>query len=156
MKTEYSSLQITIEYKTKDSETWKNTKLSPREYFDLEADEKIDVDSIPKYNHAIEYLNKDVSQVSITRTILIDKMAQRKILIVEKFWNKGNNRLIERTESGSNSYWETILEIRIGEEPPLWEILRIGREDGIISPLYHGFLRDNEDGSQTETQIDLE
>lgn len=156
MKIKSSSLQIAIEYKAIDSKNWEYLELTPDEYFDLEVDEKAELDSIPIYNHAIDYLDIESNRVLVTKIILIDEANKAKRSIVERFWNQGKNRLIERTDSGNNSYWETILEIQISQEPPLWEILRIGRENEIIVPLYHGFLQDNEDGSQTETKVDLD
>jgi hypothetical protein len=85
---------------------------------------------------------------------LIDQQIKAKISIIERFWNHGKNRLIERTETGPNPYWEMILEIQANQKPPLWEIIRLGRENGIVTPSYHGLIQDNDDGSQTETVIE--
>jgi hypothetical protein len=155
MKTE-ANIQIAIEYKLNNSLHWQSVELTPSEYFDLEPDEKIELDCIPKYNHAIEYLNCQPEQILATKLILIDQTVQSKRLIVERFWNGGENRLIERTDIGANTYWELILEHQISKDPLLWEIVRLGRENGIVTPWYHGFLQDNDDGSQTETKVDTE
>jgi hypothetical protein len=155
MKTE-SNIQIAIEYKLNNSIHWQSVELTPSEYFDLEPDEKIELDCIPKYNHAIEYLNLQSERIVATKLILIDPTAESKRFIVERFWNGGENRLIERTDIGANTYWELILEHQISKDPLLWEIVRLGRENGIVTPWYHGFLQDNDDGSQTETKVDTE
>lgn len=148
-----SDMHITIEYQLIDSTNWDCLELTPEDYFELELDEKIDLDSIPKYNHAIDYLDLERNQIQATKLILTYEATKAKHCIIERFWNQGENRLIERIDSGVNPYWEMILEIQISQEPLLWEIVRIGREDGIMKPLYHAFIQDNKDGSQTETKI---
>lgn len=149
-------IHITIEYKLTDSIDWKSLELTHAEYFELEPDEEVELDSLPKYNHAIEYLELERHQVAATRIILIDEALKAKRSIVEKFWNQGENRLIERTDIGENQYWEMILEVQVSKKPPLWEIVRVGREDGVLTPWYHAFLQDNDDGSQTEIKVDTD
>jgi len=151
-----SRIQISIEYKLVDNSCWESLELTADEYFDLEPDERPELDSIPKYNHALDYLNLESQRVSATKISLIDENMAAKRLIVEKFWNGGKNRLIERTDAGKNPYWETILEVLVSETPPLWEIIRIGREKGIMTPWYHGFIEDKNDGTQKEVLIDVE
>lgn len=153
MKNE-STVHITIEYKLTDSNSWEFLELTPDEYFELEANEKVSLDSIPQHNHAIQYLGIEHQRVSTTKIILIDEAKKVKRTLVERFWNKGENRLIERTDIADKPYSEIILEIQVSKEPPLWEIIRIGREDGVLTPWYHAFLQDNDDGSQTETRIE--
>jgi hypothetical protein len=152
MNTEYS-IHITIQYKL-ESNNWVTIELNPDEYFELEPDEKVELDSVPRYNHAIEYLDVEQHQILATKITLIDEQIKAKLSIIERFWNQGKNRLIERTEIGPNPYWEIILEIQANQEPPLWEIIRLGRENGIVTPSYHGLIQDNDDGSQTETVIE--
>jgi len=153
MKNE-SPVHITIEYKLTDSSSWEFLELTPDEYFELEANEKVSLDSIPQHNHAIQYLGIEEQRVIATKIILIDEAKQAKRTLVERFWNQGENRLIERTDIGEKPYTEIILEIQVSKEPPLWEIIRIGREDGVLTPWYHAFLQDNDDDSQTETRIE--
>lgn len=151
-----SPIEITIEYLLTDNHNWTLVKLTPDDYFDIESDETITLDSLPKYNHAREYLNYEPHQIVTTKLTLRDDSLKTKRCIIERFWNQGKNRLIERSDLGLQSYWEMILEMEISQDPPLWEILRLGRENDIITPWYHGFIQDNEDGSQTETQVNIE
>ena len=102
MKTE-TNIQIAIEYKLNNSLHWQSVELTPSEYFDLEPDENIELDCIPKYNHAIEYLNLQPEQIVATKLILVDQTVESKRSIVERFWNAGENRLIERTDLGANT-----------------------------------------------------
>lgn len=153
MNTEYS-IHITIQYQLKDNNNWLTVELTPDEYFDLELDEEVELNSIPRYNHAIEYLDVEQHRILATKITLIDEKTKSKRLIIERFWNQGKNRLIECTDTGSNPYWEMILEIQANQKPPLWEIVRLGRENGIVTPSYHGLIQDNDDGSQTETVIE--
>ena len=42
----------------------------------------------------------------------------------------------------------------LSQNPAVWEVMRLGKEDEVIVLLYHGFLQDNDDGSQTEIRLD--
>jgi hypothetical protein len=148
------SMKITIAYKFNHSNSWEYMSLHPDEYFDLEPEEKFTLDSVPKYNHAIEYLNIDITEINATKLSIIDENTENKCLIIEKFWHGGKNRLIERHDFGDSPYWEMILEQELTENPAVWEVMRLGKEDEVIVLLYHGFLQDNDDGSQTEIRLD--
>lgn len=148
-----SSVQIMLKYKTLSHGDWQFVELAAQDYFDLEPDEEVEIDSIPEYNHAIDYLALDSSQIETTMLILTDEERQAHRAITETFWNNGQNRLIERVDSGSDPYWEMILEVRTGQTPSTWEVLRVCREDGAMKPIYHAFIKDNHDGSQLETRI---
>lgn len=151
-----SNIQVEIYYQLIDSRDWIFLEVTPDEYFDLEPDEQVELDSLPRYNHAIDYLDVENERVIATKIILIDEILKAKRSIVERYWNHGRNRAIERTDMGADPYWEMILEVQVSANPPLWEIIRLGREDGVMTPLYHGFIQDNDDGSQTETQVKIE
>ncbi len=149
-----SSIKITISYKLNHSNYWEYISLNPHDYFDLEPDEKITLDCIPQYNHAIDYLNIDRTEISATKLSIIDENIENKSVIIEKFWHEGKNRLIERQDFGDSPYWEMILEQELSQNPAVWEVMRLGKEDEVIVLLYHGFLQDNDDGSQTEIRLD--
>jgi hypothetical protein len=148
-----TNLQITIEFLPVGAEEWRVKHLQPSEYFDLEPWESVDLDCCPHYNHAIDYLDLAADQIQATHLRLVSPKTQEQRLIVEKFWNQGKNRIIERTDLGDRPYSETILEIQVSQVPPIWEILRLSREQDSLTPLYHAFLQDNADGSQTETIV---
>ncbi len=148
-----SPVQVMLKYKTFSQADWQFIELAPQEYFDLEPNEEVEIDSIPEYNHAIDYLALDSSEIETTVLILTDEEQQARRAITETFWNNGQNRLIERVDSGCDPYWEMILEVQTAHTPPTWEVLRVCREDGAMKPIYHAFIRDNHDGSQLETRI---
>jgi hypothetical protein len=149
----YTDLTIAIDYLLIGSDAWQTRTLEVGNYFDLEPDELADLDSCPYYNHAIDYLDLSLEQVQSTHLTLVNLKTHDQRVIVEKFWNQGKNRIIERTDLGQTPYSETILEIQISETPPVWEVLRLSRDNGSLTPLYHAFLQDNTDGSQTETIV---
>jgi hypothetical protein len=148
-------MEIILEYKLQTSEGWKSVRLSPDQYFDLEPGEQPKVDSVARYNHGIDYLNFVPQDIRMTRLRIKDDMRQSTLTICETFWNNGQNRVIERRDHGAGEYWEMIVEIRISEVPTTWEILRLGRREGILIPWYHGRIRRNSDGSETETKVDI-
>ena len=134
-----ASFQIAIEYQLTDSLDWHALELTPDEYFRLEPNEKVQLRSLPKYNHAFQYLSLERDRLSGTKIVLIDKSLNVQRYIVERFWNKGQNRLLEKTDIDRQIYGETILEIMIGKEPPLWEIVKVMRQDGVLTSWYRGF-----------------
>jgi len=148
-------MKITLEYRLLTNEAWKSITLSPDEYFDLDPGEQPNIDSVAKYNHGIDYLDVEPQDMRMTRITIKDDINKSAITICETFWNNGQNRVIERTDCGAREHWEMILKIRISEIPLTWEILRLGRRDGTFIPWYHGFIRRNSDGSETETKVDI-
>lgn len=146
-----SNISITLEYQMAGSNEWMLLTLLPEQYFDLDPGEEIQLDCVPKHNHAVDYLDFESTQVKSTKLKLLDMTTNTSISIVETFWNEGKNRAIERIDAGPNeNYWELILDLQIQDSPLTWEILRIDKRDGIITPNYHGFIQHNEDGSETE------
>jgi hypothetical protein len=147
------TIEYKIEYKFSNSHQWHSTKFSPDEYFDLDPDEKVEWDSVPFYNHTIDYLDIDKSLVQYTRNTIVDIEANVTQIFTETFWNQGENRITETIVSGSSSWKETIIEIKLDENPPKWEILRYKKENNLSMLSYHGLITDKEDGTQDEQII---
>jgi hypothetical protein len=97
-------MQITIEYKSIDSQHLMVINLSPEEYFDLDPDETPSIDSIPFYNHAIDYINIDSKNVEHTKLNITDSDGNCISRTTENFWNFGQNRIIERNDYGVEPY----------------------------------------------------
>lgn len=148
------SLSILLEYRLFDSSEWQTIEMLPEDYFDLEPNEKIEWDCLPLYDNAIGYLDIDPKLVSNTRIRIIDNKANITKVITTTFWNQGKNQIVERIDKGPGIfYWLTILTIKLQDNPPVWEILRIPREDDVAKLEFHSFIQDNEDGSETEKII---
>ena len=91
--------------KENDTYTWKEYSLKPEEYFDLEIldeGEKLSIESIPLYLEPIDYLaelgespfeKNDILEIKI----VLRHQCKTKIHSV-KFWNEGNNCLIEHLD----------------------------------------------------------
>jgi hypothetical protein len=154
-----TSIRITLEYKLVDCDKWKSIILSPENYFDLESDELVGLNSLPFYNHAIDLITHDFSiqkeSILATKIHLLDEASKQERFITESFWNYGRNRLIERSDRGDVPYTEIILEMLVSEVPEVWEILRCDRLSGILTPSYHAKIQEHENGAQTESQIHL-
>jgi hypothetical protein len=150
-----SPISVSLEYRTKESLTWKSIALSPEEYFDLEQNETVSWDSVPRHNHASDYLNVELAIIRNTRLTVVDAQAKLTQQITEAFWKGGTNRVVERTDNGPDGdYWELIVEVRVSDEPVVWEILRLDRLNGVIAPNYHGFIQLRDDGSEKETKVE--
>ena len=149
-----ASLKISIAYQLTDSAVWHLLELTPNEYFRLEPNENTHLRSSPKYKHAFQYLSLESDRLSGTKIILTDNASKAKSYIVERFWNNGKNRLIEKTDIiGQQIYGETILEIMIGKEPLLWEIVKVIRQDGILTSWYRGFSQNPDNKDEEEEKL---
>jgi hypothetical protein len=146
------SILIELAHKRRDRPDWQSTSMRPEEYFDLEPGEAPSVGSVTRRNHAIDYLGVDASLVEATRIRITDSTSNASRTITETFWNEGRSRVIERRDT-PGEYWELIFETPVSAQPSVWEILRLGRREGLLVPYYHGFVTDNPDGSQTELRV---
>lgn len=146
-------LQIFIDYRMNNSSQWQTVEFSPEEYFDISLDENIEWNSVPEYNHAIEYLNIDTKLVVNTRIRINDSNFGDMTTITTTFWNQGKNFVLERTDKEtkvSSYYCLLITNILLQEDPSISEIMRFKKIDGVLEIEFHSFIQDNEDGSQTE------
>ncbi len=153
-----SSLQIKFEYKLLGQSVWKTLPMPDSVYFDpsyMSKDEPPEIEDVPLYDHAVEYLDVDPSLVENTRIILIDSLKDENRTINETFWNGGRNRIIERTDlrSGEVNYWELITDCHVVGRPSTVEIISMGKKEGVLVLYYHVFITDNADGSQTEFKV---
>ncbi len=155
----YNYIYIKISYLISGLDEWKSLELSPHEYFDFQYTDihDSDIDSVPKYDHAIDYINIDKKEVSATILQLSDRISEERIEIRTSYWNDGNNMIIERRDSGPNRlYYELIYSFKMSERPETYEIFRAVKKDCIFVPVYHGIIKNNTDGSQSETKIKTE
>lgn len=154
------NITIEIQYLLKNSQELKSYQLNPDEYFDLEENEIIDIYSCPKYNHGEEYLkqNKDflIDDLLFTKILLTDLIKKEHRQISERFWNKKQNKIIERIDMDLTKfqiiYNEIIIETLINVNPNKWEILRLERNNQIMQPIFHSFIEDNQ-GQENEEEI---
>ncbi|MBD2457444.1 hypothetical protein H6G80_25620 [Nostoc sp. FACHB-87] len=151
------TLNIFIDYKLINDLQWHIVEMSPEEYFDtslLEEGEQLIWNSIPEYNHAIEYLNIDPSLVSDTRIRVQDSESLKTLTIITTFWNNGNNFIIERIDNAlDKAKYVMIIQTKLQEDPTIWEIMRFKKKSDVLELEFHTFIRENEDGSQTEKKI---
>ena len=148
------TVKIIIKYKTTDEVEWKTVNFLPEEYFDLTINEKTEWNSVPEYDHAIDYLDVDLVSISNTQIRISDDELGIIRLITTTFWHNGQNRVIERVDSGPgiSSYLMVITNL-LQENPSIWEVIRFGRDNGILNLKFHSFIQDNEDGSEMERKV---
>lgn len=128
-------ISITIDYKLAKSGACGRLQLTAEEYFEpsdiyvdfnadgtmseLTEDELLelsehDIDSIPMYLHAWEYLSLSSCQVEHTKLTICDKKENSSLIQSETFWEEGKNRIISRNVlRANNSYREVIVETLI-------------------------------------------
>ncbi|MEG4996306.1 hypothetical protein [Microcoleus sp. B4-D4] len=148
------SVSIFIDYKLINDTQWHTIEMSPENYFDLYLDEKIRWDCVPKYDKVIDYLNVDRKQVLNTRLRIIDDEASVTKIITTTFWDQGENTIAERLVRGLEKlYWLMVITTKVQDNPAVWEILRLQKENDVPIVEFHSFITDNEDGSETEKII---
>jgi Fe-S cluster assembly iron-binding protein IscA len=156
-------VRIFIEYVTTNN-VKNSVELKPDEYFDeeyLDEDEEISWDSVPMYNHAVDYLDNleiDLNAIVSTKLVVIDSKLKVSSTINESFWNEAKNVLIERIDrliddSQTLLYRSLIISIQIQKNPLISEILRLEEERGIFNIRSHVFLEENKDKSEDERKI---
>ncbi|EGO63792.1 hypothetical protein [Acetonema longum] len=152
-------IDIIIQFQEEGDLDWKAIELTPEDYFDLnylDQNEILEIDSIPVYNHAIDYLKnlqKCVNKVISTKITIQE--ADKQISITEYYWNNQQNSIVERIDYiRSEKVLELIItSVKVKNDPVVWEIIRFVRIDGILVPQLHSFITDNPDGSQSEEKI---
>ncbi|WP_330203440.1 hypothetical protein [Cyanobacterium sp. Dongsha4] len=153
-------ITIEIQYLLKNNQELQSYQLNPHEYFDLEENEIIDINSCPKYSHGEEYLkqNKDfiIDDLLFTKILLTDLKNKEYRQITERFWNNRQNKIIERIDMDLSKfqiiYNEIIIETLINVNPNKWEILRMERKEQIMQPIFHSFIEENL-GQENEQEI---
>jgi len=146
------SLSVKMQYRS--NRIWQNWELKLSSYFDLSDGEIPEIDAVPMHAHAIDYIDIS-SSIDATRILITDRTDQSSREITEFFWNKRQNRLIERTDRRGNSliFWEGIIEIQVESNPPKYELVRFGRDDSLLSVLSHCLIQERVDGSEAEETI---
>ena len=149
------SVYIFLEYQLIGYERWEVMELLPEEYFDLDPDEKIEWDCVPMYNDDVEYLDVERKELSHTKLRIVDDEANVTQVITTTFWNDGENSIAERIIYGDTGGdgWLMVIEIKLQDNPNIWEILRLQRKDTVPILEFHSFITDNKDGSQSEKII---
>lgn len=144
-----SQVRIFLEYKLINSSQWHCVEMSPEDYFDLDPDEEIEWNCIPEYEHGIDYLNIDRASILSTKITIIDPKVEVTKIITETFWNQGQNRIIERIDRGTEvSYFLTIVDIKLQDDPPIYEILRFERDEENLPKICSYVLIKEENGRE--------
>ena len=155
---------IDFKYKLFNSEEWIKKIISIDEYFDLsllDNEEKLDIYSLPMHDNLIEYIDCERQKIYQISVDIIDIAANCKLYFFQTFWNNHKNWLVERidTNDGSENYHELIISTVLPHETSNnteldYEIIRFLKKDNDVKCLYHGIVRDNSDGSQSEVLIE--
>lgn len=141
---------VFVRYCMRDSAEWVEVVLSPDSYFE-ECDEAgLDLDSVPRWLHAVEYLSVDDTRIHITELTVRDERDGKCRTVVETFWDDGRSRTID-VHDQRTGYRELI--VSVYSEPqarPSSNILRFDCSPSGRGLLSHTVVFDEADGSQSE------
>jgi hypothetical protein len=152
-------VNIFIDYKTSNSSQWETITLTPEEYFDKGyfeqyPEDEFEWNSLPEFDDAIDYIDVDSELITHTRIRVIDDKTKASRTLSTALWNNTENSITERVDKCSDSIDElTVIEIKLQDNPPEYEILRIQKENGVPMLEFHSIITDLEDGSQEERII---
>lgn len=145
-------IKIQINFLEKGQNVWQCFALEPDAYFD-EDDAPFSWDSVPRYNHAVDYLDNPSASLQATK-LVIEVAEVHKVLITETFWNNGRNRLIERIDEDNGvCEREVIIKLLQSDDPETWEIIRCHQTNGFFNINYHGLIATNSDGTESEKKL---
>ncbi len=153
-------VSVFIDYRFINDSEWHTIEMLPEDYFDLSPDEKIEWDCVPEYNQAIDYLidylDVDPKLVLNTRVRIFDREANISEVITTTFWNQGENMIAERVITDLETpdlLWLMVITSKVQDNPAVWEIMRLQRENNVPVLESHSFITDNEDGSESQKII---
>jgi hypothetical protein len=148
------SVKVYIDYKLFGSSGWETVEFSPENYFDLDPGEEIEYDCVPDFSHAIDYLDIDITLVSHTRVRVTDNELKKSRTTNSAFWNQGNNSITRRVDEEIGIVDKfTVISMKISDNPPVWETLRIQEDNDVPIIEFHSFITDQDDGTETEEVI---
>lgn len=149
-------LVLSFKYKMIQSDSWLSLPLTAEDYFDLDTDEELEIWSIPKSNHLLDYIENDRKNVAAIVLTISDSIKNETLTFKQRFWNNQQNYLLESIEEKQgNINVELILQILVQDDPneQIWEIIRFSRIDGLLSPTWHSFIKENQTGLISEEII---
>jgi hypothetical protein len=153
------TITIYIDYKIFNSSEWETISLTPEEYFDKEyfeeyPDDEFEWDSVPQFNHAVDYIDVNLELISHTRIRTFDDKIGASRTLSTAFWNNGENSITERIDKYLGNINELlIVEIKLKNNPPEWEIIRSHRKNGVPILEFHSIISEQENGSPKERII---
>ncbi len=150
----HPEITISIKFLLVGQSAWQQADFLPESFFDLDPGEAPEIDSVPKRNHAIEYLEVDPGHIQHTILTITNTKKETSKVVSETFWNGGRNRIIETNEIGvAEPHTELIVETKVNQQPPVTEIVRAWKEKGPWALAYHVFILTNPDGTETEKKV---
>ena len=143
-----SNISIRLHFSRNNSDKEETMILNANDYFD-EDDSEFEVDSVPRFNHAIEYIpdNKNVTKVTVEIT---DDLCRRKKKIETFYWANQDIEVIFLSEYKDDSldYSEVIHQVRLPKLPnqdnDFYSLGRflVDKDNNDVKCLYYGLIED--------------
>ena len=150
------NINIIISYYRNDYSREEVIQISPEEYFDID-ESPYDIDSIPKYNHAIDYISDSINVIK-TFLRIENTTSHREKSIETYYWANQSSSVIIIREYNQKEliYNEIIYSIKLpkeaSEKGEIYNISRFLVSGNIIKCLYQGVFIEDEHG-ETELRI---
>jgi hypothetical protein len=146
-------MNLVFRYIVKSKLDWQSLDITLDQYFELDKGEKITLNSSVRYCHLHEYLEHSLEELLFIHVVVEIGLNKREFK--QTFWNEGNNFSIERVDSGEKEYQEIIISSLVNKEQREFEVIRLVSANSRLYPSYHGFIKENQDGSESEKKLDL-
>ncbi len=146
-----NEIKILFKYHIKNETEWRILHMEPKDYFD--EDLEYDLDSSPKFVNFCDYLKYSQDEILFIYIAIENDFGKKEFK--QTFWNSGNNFMIERIDSKYNDYREIIISSLLPDEYDKSETIRIVLKGDRLFPAYHGIIKDETDGTQSEKKLNL-
>jgi hypothetical protein len=145
---------ISLKYHLRHESSWREKVLSIADYFDLNEEEELDIDSPVLESNLLNYVGVAASQIMLIRLELEINGKSRSFR--QSFWNNGENFIIERIDSGIRGDRELILVTSNSGDSRSSEVIRVVDFGEALVPVYHSVSFQNCDGLEIDLSLSLE
>jgi hypothetical protein len=144
-------INVLIKYKLDNDNKWKTFNITPEKYFDLDKNKIADIDTIPKFSKAIDYIGEVPKSITETKIIITDDNCGKKLIVTTTYWDnhryymteimKFDKFIIQKTDFDNNCYYyEVIYYKQIQDEPLVDEIIKIRKNGDVLIPVFHNII----------------
>lgn len=149
---------VKLRYRLLGEDAWQERAIDFEQFFGggTERPDDLfgDVDWVPQHAAVNTLDDLEAADVAVTEVVFMGSAGEM-LAIKETFWNHGRSRYIEVTQqsdAGSEPYSEVIFDLR-REAGETYEMIRLGRERGVMVPIHHAVSHARPDGSKRDVTL---
>jgi hypothetical protein len=149
---------VKLRYRLLGEDAWQERAIEFEQFFGGRGERPDDlfgdVDWVPQHAAVNTLDDLEAADVAVTEVIFVGSAGEM-LAIKETFWNHGRSRYIEVTQqsdANAEPYSEVIFDLR-REAGETYEMIRLGREHGVMVPIHHAVSHARPDGSKRDVTL---